>query len=195
MRVDEGGGINVIYYDDRRTASDSSEVFLSRSTDGGDTWKDYVISDHRFKPSPIAGGVTGYQGDNISITSVNNYLFPVWMDNSSGIYQIWTSKIDINTLGIKQFGTSIPEKFKLEQNYPNPFNPVTNIKFSIKEKSNVSMNVYNTEGKLISTLVNNVLPAGEYEYSFDAANLNSGVYFVTVQAGGFKDTKKMVLLK
>jgi len=195
MRVDDGGGINIIYYDDRRTASDSAEVFLSRSTDGGSTWKDFPISEHKFKPTPIVGGVTGYQGDNISITSVNNFLWPVWMDNYSGLYQIWTSKIDINTLGIKQVGTNVPEKFKLEQNYPNPFNPVTNIKFSVKEKTDVNMKVYNTEGKLISTLVNKVLPAGEYEYSFDAANLNSGVYFVTVQAGGFSDTKKMVLLK
>jgi len=57
------------------------------------------------------------------------------------------------------------------------------------------MKVYNTQGKLIQTLVNRVLPAGEYEYTFDAVNLNSGIYFVTVQAGGFSDTKKMVLLK
>ncbi len=195
MRVDEAGGINVIYYDDRRTTSDSAEVFMSRSTDGGTTWKDFPIAEHKFRPSPIAGGTTGYQGDNISMTSGNNFLWPMWMDNSSGLYQIWTSKIDINTLGINQLSTSIPDKFKLEQNYPNPFNPVTNIKFSIKDKGDVSMKVYNTQGKLIETLVNKVLPAGEYEYSFDAVGLNSGIYFVTVQAGGFSDTKKMVLLK
>jgi hypothetical protein len=195
MRVDEGGGINIIYYDDRRTTSDSAEVFLSRSTDGGTTWKDFPISEHKFKPAPIVGGSTGYQGDNISITSVNNFLWPVWMDNFSGTYQVWTSKIDISTLGITQLSTNIPEKFILEQNYPNPFNPVTNIKFSIKEKSDVSMKVYNTQGKLIQTLVNKILPAGEYQYTFDAVSLNSGVYFVTVQANGFTDTKKMVLLK
>lgn len=195
IRVDEGGGINVIYYDDRRTASDSAEVFLSRSTDGGNTWTDFVISDHRFKPSPISGTTAGYMGDNIGLTSGNNFLWPVWMDNSSGIYQVWTSKIDINTLGIRQTSAQIPDKFLLEQNYPNPFNPVTNIKFSIKEKSDVTMKIYNTEGKLIETLVEKILPAGEYEYSFNAAGLNSGIYFVTLETDGFSDSKKMILLK
>jgi hypothetical protein len=57
------------------------------------------------------------------------------------------------------------------------------------------MNIYNTEGKLVETLVNKVLPAGEYEYTFDAAALNSGVYFITIQANGFTDSKKMVLVK
>ncbi|MBX7044397.1 MAG: T9SS type A sorting domain-containing protein [Ignavibacteria bacterium] len=195
MRVDEGGGINVLYYDDRRTTSDSTEVFLSRSTDGGNTWHDFVVSDHRFKPVPISGAASGQQGDNICLTSGNNFLWPVWMDNSSGIYQVWTSKIDINTLGIRQTSVQIPDKFLLEQNYPNPFNPATNIRFSIKEKSDVTMKIYNTEGKLIETLVEKILPAGEYEYSFNAASLNSGVYFVTLEAGGFSDSKKMILLK
>lgn len=195
MRVDESGGINIVYYDDRRTAGDSSEVFISRSTDGGNTWNDFPISDHRFKPAPIAGGTAGYMGDNIGIISGNNFLWPVWMDNSSGAFQIWTSKIDIATLGINQLSSTIPEKFKLEQNYPNPFNPVTNIKFSIKEKSDVSMKIYDVQGRLVEDLVNKFLPAGEYEYSFNAVNLNSGIYFVTVQANGFSDTKKMILLK
>ncbi|MBS1494106.1 MAG: T9SS type A sorting domain-containing protein [Bacteroidetes bacterium] len=195
MRVDDGGGINIIYYDDRRCASDSSEVFMSRSTDGGDTWKDFPISDHRFKPSPIAGTGAGYMGDNIGITNSGNFLWALWMDNSTGIYQVWATKLDVTTLGINQISNVIPDKFKLAQNYPNPFNPTTNIKFSIMEKGEVNMNVYNTEGKLIQTLVNKVLPAGEYEYTFDAAALNSGVYFVTIQANGFTDSKKMVLVK
>lgn len=84
VKVDGNGGINVIYYDDRRTASDSSEVFMSRSTDGGNTWKDFPISGHTFKPVPIGGFGQGYQGDNIDMEFTNNTLWPVWMDNSIG---------------------------------------------------------------------------------------------------------------
>jgi len=195
IRVDEGGGINIIYYDDRRTASDSSEVYMSRSTDGGETWFDRPISDQRFKPSPIAGGTAGYMGDNISITSGAGFLWPVWMDNRSGKFQVWTSKIDIATLGIREISSSIPDKFKLEQNYPNPFNPVTNIKFNLTEKGFVSMKVYDVNGREVNSLVNQVMQAGEYEYTFDGMNLNSGIYFITLESNGLTDTKKMILLK
>ncbi|MEO8166891.1 MAG: T9SS type A sorting domain-containing protein [bacterium] len=93
LRVDEGGGVNVIYYDDRNTSSDSAEVMVSRSVDGGTTWTDIVVSDHRFKPAPIAGLASGYQGDYIGITSGNGKLWPYWSDNSSGIYQAWIAGV------------------------------------------------------------------------------------------------------
>jgi len=95
IHVDKDGGINIIFYDDRNTTSDSTGVFLARSEDGGETWREFEISDHNFKPTPSAA-VQGKMGDNIDITSSNGKLWPVWMDNSTGIYQIWTSMIDID---------------------------------------------------------------------------------------------------
>ncbi len=97
LRVDEGGGVNVIYYDDRNTSSDSAEVMVSRSVDGGTTWTDIVVSDHRFKPAPIAGLAGGYQGDYIGITSGNGKLWPYWCDKSSGIYQAWITSVTLPT--------------------------------------------------------------------------------------------------
>ncbi|MBK7267562.1 MAG: exo-alpha-sialidase [Ignavibacteriales bacterium] len=93
MTVDEYGGINVIFYDDRATTSDSAGVFLARSLDNGDTWTEYEISDKNFEPTPIGGLGQGYQGDNISIVYSNNTLHPFWMDNRTGIYQIQSVKI------------------------------------------------------------------------------------------------------
>ncbi|MDP2363270.1 MAG: hypothetical protein Q8M94_05825, partial [Ignavibacteria bacterium] len=95
ITVDDFGGVNIIFYDDRNTTSDSSGVFLARSTDTGNSWNEYQISDHNFKPIAIGGLGQGYMGDNIDITSVGNKLFPVWMDNSTGIYQIWSVPIEI----------------------------------------------------------------------------------------------------
>ncbi|MCH7964384.1 MAG: T9SS type A sorting domain-containing protein [Bacteroidetes bacterium] len=101
----------------------------------------------------------------------------------------------------------IPDKYKLEQNYPNPFNPVTKIRYSLPQQSNVSLIVYNILGQEVITLVNEQQPAGNYEVSFDATSaaggLSSGIYLYKIQAGdpsagsgqSFTDVKKMVLLR
>lgn len=85
--------------------------------------------------------------------------------------------------------------FELKNNFPNPFNPVTNIIYSIPENGLVTLKVYDILGKEVATLVNERLTAGQYQIRFDASNLNSGVYFYTLQSGSFKDTKRMILLK
>ena len=95
ITVDELGGVNIIFYDDRNTTSDSSGVFLARSTDSGNSWSEYQISDMNFTPIAIGGLGQGYMGDNIDITSVGNNLFPVWMDNRTGIFQMWSVPIEI----------------------------------------------------------------------------------------------------
>ena len=88
-----------------------------------------------------------------------------------------------------------PENFVLEQNYPNPFNPSTTIRYSIKENTLVTLKVYDILGNEVVTLVNEVKPAGKYEISFDASSISSGIYFYKLNAGGFTNTKKMILLK
>ncbi len=91
--VDAAGGVNVVYYDDRNTSADSAETFVSRSLDGGTTWTDILVSDHRFKPFPIPGLAGGYQGDYIGITAANGKIYPYWADNSTGIYQAWVTSV------------------------------------------------------------------------------------------------------
>jgi hypothetical protein len=90
--------------------------------------------------------------------------------------------------------------FSLEQNYPNPFNPTTKIKYSLPQSSNMSIKVYNVLGKEVATLVNKELPPGQYEVKFSVGqnsilSLTSGVYFYTLSAGSFRETKKMLILK
>lgn len=104
-----------------------------------------------------------------------------------------------NLTGIDPNAVNNPEEYSLSQNYPNPFNPSTNIEFTIPvgaiHESTVKLAIYNSVGKEVAVLVNENLNAGTYKYSFDGANLNSGVYFYTLQAGDFKETKKMLLVK
>ncbi|GAB4293228.1 MAG: hypothetical protein Kow0098_14050 [Ignavibacteriaceae bacterium] len=92
--VGSDGSVNVVYYDSRNTTSDSAEVYISRSTDGGLTWTDVLVSDHRFKPKPISGLAGGYQGDYIGITETDGIVWPYWCSDKSGIYQAWITSAD-----------------------------------------------------------------------------------------------------
>lgn len=94
----------------------------------------------------------------------------------------------------------LPAQFALNQNYPNPFNPSTTISFSLPEKSNISLEIYNILGRKITALHEGVLPAGTYRYLWDGnsdgyGQAASGVYFYRLKAGGFSQTRKMLYLK
>jgi hypothetical protein len=89
----------------------------------------------------------------------------------------------------------LPNDFALEQNYPNPFNPTTTIKFNLPEQSNVRIDVFNTLGQQVKSLVNGEVLAGEHSVKFDASALSSGVYLYRMQAGDFNEIKKMILTK
>jgi photosystem II stability/assembly factor-like uncharacterized protein len=91
------------------------------------------------------------------------------------------------------FGT--PVNFELAQNYPNPFNPSTTITFSIPQKSEVSVKIYDILGNEVATLVNESKEAGRYSINFNASKYSSGVYFYSIKAGNFTETKKMTLIK
>ncbi len=99
------------------------------------------------------------------------------------------------TIGVKQISTEIPTKYSMSQNYPNPFNPSTIIRYQLSVVGNVSLKVYDVQGREIQTLVNERLQAGTYEATFDGSVLNSGVYFYQLVSGEFKETKRAILIK
>jgi hypothetical protein len=196
VHVDEGGGVNVLYYDDRVTTSDSAAVFLSRSTDGGVSWDDYQVSDHTFQPLPIGGLGQGYQGDNIGMTSIGDTLWPVWMDNSTGIYQIWTCPIDLSDLGTDVDNEpTVPLANGLRQNYPNPFNAETEIGFQITDYGMVRLEVSDLLGRVVATLTNERLAPGTYTRHWNAQGLPSGIYFYRLRTEGYSETRKMLYLR
>jgi hypothetical protein len=94
-----------------------------------------------------------------------------------------------------QEAEGVPKAFRLEQNYPNPFNPTTKISYSIPVRTDVKLSVYNVLGQEVATLVNELREAGTYDVEFSAAHLSSGMYFYTLKAGQFSDTKKLLVVK
>lgn len=103
-------------------------------------------------------------------------------------------------IGIRKTGSSVPQTFNLYQNYPNPFNPATKIKFDIpavrlQNAVPVQIKIYNILGKEIAVLINKQMQPGSYEVDWDASDYPSGVYFYTLKAGDFIQSKKMIFIK
>lgn len=98
---------------------------------------------------------------------------------------------------ISDYDNQIPDRFELYQNYPNPFNPSTTIAFDIPENGLVKLTIYDVLGREVETLVNERMPAGHYEFRFDAnaSELASGVYIYRVSINDKAFSKRMVLLK
>jgi hypothetical protein len=125
----------------------------------------------------------------------NGLIFLTGKSYASGShYDYITLKIS-QLIGINPISSEIPIQFSLSQNYPNPFNPSTKIKFSIPSIAQTFLYVYDILGGEIATLVNQQLQPGTYEVEWEASQYPSGVYFYTLRTTGFKETKRMVLLK
>lgn len=88
-----------------------------------------------------------------------------------------------------------PEIVSLQQNYPNPFNPSTVISYTLPQASDVRLEVFNLLGQRVSLLVNDRVQAGQHNVTFQAGNLSSGIYIYRLQADGFTQTRKMLLVK
>lgn len=116
-------------------------------------------------------------------------------DASNDSYWVYDS------MDFEAIPTSVEEEittvsnFELAQNYPNPFNPTTKISYSVADQTMVTLKVYDVLGKEVATLVNDVKAAGQYNVSFNAANLATGMYIYKLQAGDFVSSKKMMLVK
>jgi hypothetical protein len=141
---------------------------------------------------------TGFVSGKGTINTLTNYTFT---DRAyTGIFKYRLKQIDLNE-NFEYFDLSYPVEirmqpvFKVSQNYPNPFNPVTQLEFVIPESGFVSLKVYDVLGNEVAVLVNEKLSPGIYKKEFDGSNYTSGIYFYTIKAGNFIQTKRMLLLK
>jgi hypothetical protein len=139
-----------------------------------------------------AVGDSSLQGISVAISSEGTLIEGGPWDNSD-IGAAWVFVYP--GIGITPISSEVPKSFQLMQNYPNPFNPSTRIEFGIPKQGFVKLTVYNSAGKEVTSLVNELLSAGNYDVPFDASGLSSGVYFYKLSAGNFVETKKMILVK
>ena len=89
----------------------------------------------------------------------------------------------------------LPESFSLSAAYPNPFNPTTTLSFALPVDNEVTLSIYNLQGREVSTLIDANMDAGYHSIVWDANSYASGVYFVKMVAGEFVNTQKLILIK
>ncbi len=173
-----GGYINAIKFANRDIGWAGGDYgVLLGTTDGGEHWKRL--------PSP---------GGSSTITSVDGDAFGrLWIATSYG--EVYFSQTGGGLTDVDVHIASVPDKFVLEQNYPNPFNPSTVIHYSVPRDGPVRLQVFNTLGQSVATLVDEVQRTGDHQVQFRPASLASGIYFYRLQSGGRFMTRRMVLLK
>ncbi len=124
------------------------------------------------------------------------YMFPsgkiIASDRETGLYVL---KMDSVLVGNHNNNHILPADFRLSQNFPNPFNPSTKIEYALPKNVYLTIKIYNVQGKEVGTLVDKFETAGEHYVNYDASNLPSGVYFYSMKAGDYSESKRMVLVK
>jgi hypothetical protein len=152
------------------------------------------------------GGIayTGTFGNSANIGSVVYLAFPFetignvdWRAELMKRIQIY---LGFNIVDVKEEEIVIINNYELYQNYPNPFNPTTTIKYSLPvvatdKFQHVNLIVYDILGRKIATIVNHEQKPGNYQVTFDASQLSSGVYYYQLKTNNFIKTKKMTLVK
>lgn len=105
----ENGMLSVVFYDDRNVGGSQCEVYCANSSDGGETWEDFKVSDVAFTPGPIPGLADGYMGDYLGINARGGWVYPAWADNRTGSVMTYVSPYETNPLSKpKNLTASVP---------------------------------------------------------------------------------------
>jgi hypothetical protein len=172
VQVKDSNGINATAGGDF-IALFSTKGNVGTVVDNGDgTYSSILTSSNTSGTAAIQGTVNGIQ----------------ILDTATVIFTPTNSVID-------RSGNEIPTEFALKQNYPNPFNPTTKVTFGLPAGSHVVIKLYDVSGREMMTILDNRLDAGWYDATINASRLASGIYFYRLVAGGYVETKKMLLLR
>jgi len=161
-----------------------------------------VRSDVHFPETPDDGQVV-YTGANQHVTDFNLppnqwYYYTVFARNDGGEYSIPTDESRVSIYLGENVGVDeniLPERITYLRAYPNPFNPTTTIDFGLIESSDITLSIYNLLGQRVATVYKGLQEAGEHNVTWNASSFPSGVYFARLEAGGFSENVKMVLLR
>lgn len=190
------GYLYIVFYDRRATAGEYTDVYVTMSPDGGDTWSDFAVSESSFLPESHI-----FFGDYTNIAAYGGKVYPIWMRMDSSVLSIWTALVEIGLPTAAGPGP-LPgrDRLILSQNSPNPFNPRTRIDFVIPDTAPVRLRVYDLAGNRVTTLIDRTLAPGAHFIDWDGRDehgqrVGSGLYLYELQSSGQSVTRKMTLVK
>lgn len=204
--------------------AETPEIAIAVSGDYGMTWSDVTYMNALATDENYHAGLAGmtptyvYAGDTITPIDETHGTLPIafYDDNSYGSFQgtnaygqpnggtLMYAVLDVDFLvplvPVSSEETTVPEMITSVKNYPNPFNPTTTISYELKAASNVSVEVFNSKGQKVNTLVNEFKSEGPQSVTWTGNDSNgkavsSGIYFYKLSTETSTTTKKMVLMK
>ncbi|MCF8348217.1 MAG: T9SS type A sorting domain-containing protein [Bacteroidales bacterium] len=194
MAIDQANGdIYIVYYDRRNYDNESTDVYLARSTDGGETFSNFKISESPFIPYSSI-----FFGDYTNIVAYNGRVRPIWTRLENGNLSVLTAIIDQIVDEPEIAEELIKAPIHLDINYPNPFKASTYISYKLREPAVISLSVYDVYGRKIASLISNQpVNAGKYTEIFHATdyNLSPGVYYFALSTNQTVKKQKMLLVE
>jgi hypothetical protein len=136
----------------------------------------------------LGAGLDPFQGSSMAGDTLGGLGYPV-IESYSPVYFTGLP------ISIKDNSIPEPKNFMLMQNFPNPFNVQTTIKYALPQASPITIDIYDILGQKVETLVNRVQRAGYHNVRWNADDVVSGIYFYRIEAEGFAETRRMLLLK
>ena len=168
--------------------------FAQYDTNGGQIWplkEDLSYTNEQLK----TGGMGGFPMGDLRWWPDQYSQWKAQASDEHNRINTWLETGKDPAVGVREVKGAAPSEYKLSQNYPNPFNPTTKIEYSVPKSGFVSLKVYNLLGQEVTTLYSGNQKAGNYEVTFNGANLASGIYLYRLQSGNVSITKKFVLMK
>jgi DNA-binding beta-propeller fold protein YncE len=170
----------------------------------GSRWYAYDVSDPEYPIEYVIGAQQTELDAELKVQAdEGGFMSPRGMSFTQDGEKMYLADFDFNMISvfvrnpnaIEVDGEVIARTYDLSQNYPNPFNPVTTIPFAIYKKAHVELKVYDVQGKLVDTLVEGIMNAGDHNIKYDANHLSTGNYFYQLKVEGHVLTKKMILVR
>ncbi len=184
------GVLCVLYYDRRATSGDATDVYLSRSYDGGATFESLLVSDSPFVPDAGA-----FFGDYIGVAAWERKIHSIWMRMDEGNLSVWAAQLTDTGAVVDVSAESLAKGLTLLGAAPNPVRSSTRLSYTLPAAGHVTVRIVDVQGREIATLVEGRQEAGAHGVQWNARGQPAGVYFCRISAGGATAAGRLIVVR